>query len=378
MNGHRARSSWRTLAGILAVIVTFVTTYSLILPAITVSVEQVEEVGGLYLEEDDAEYEIVEDIDEQYELIPQGTDTPYGTEGTLDGEFIEDDDQLAETESEMEAAGIELWDETEAEALAETEVETEIDAETELKTEAETEIEAETETESGTESETETEIESETETESEEETDAETGNTTGISTISVIDKNILASDGKNYKVTVTYGPEAMIPEGAELKVEEILPGKNSYSETLKGQKDAHDTHKNDYEEYVSRTQDAFKDGEKVTFARFFDICIVKDGTEIQPSGDVDVRIELADELTEEVKAIHFGDEVEVLDAARVDAESLSDAVEFTASGFSVYGIVGTESITTTILTADGSTYAGGWGVRFPCGTDRLHDRQRQE
>ena len=266
-----------------------------------------------------------------------------------------DEDQLTETESEMDAAGIELWDETEAEALAETEVETEIDAETELKTEAETEIESETETESGTETETETEIESETETESEEETDAETGNTTGISTRSAIDKNILASDGKNYKVTVTYGAEAMIPEGAELKVEEILPGKNSYSETQKAKRCAHDAHKNDYEEYVSRAQDAFNDGEKVTYARFFDITIVKDGTEIQPSGDVDVRIELADELSEQVKAVHFGDEVEVLDAARVDAESLSDAVEFTASGFSVYGIVGT-TIEKIVLASDGHNY----------------------
>ena len=72
MESHRARSKWRTLAGILAVIVTFVTTYSLILPAITVSVEQVEEVEGLYLGEDDDGYEIVEDNDEQYEQITPG------------------------------------------------------------------------------------------------------------------------------------------------------------------------------------------------------------------------------------------------------------------------------------------------------------------
>ena len=413
MNGHRARSSWRTLAGILAVIVTFVTTYSLILPAITVSVEQVEEVGGLYLEEDDAEYEIVEDIDEQYELIPQGTDTPlagYGTEGTLDGEFIEDDDQLAETESEMEAAGIELWNETEEETETETETEIESESKTEtgteagavIETEVETETDAEIETELKTEAgiETETEAETETETETEVLTDAETENTTGFNTRVAIDKNILASDGKNYKVTVTYGAEAGIPEGAELQVEEILPGKSREYEADDNHRNAHSTHDKDYEEYVSRTQDALDDGEKVAFARFFDITIVKDGTEIQPSEDVDVRIELADELSENVKAVHFGDEVEVLDAARVDAESLNDAVEFTASGFSVYGIVGTESITTTILTADGSTYeitvtfdpeagkrcqfagkradTGGWGVRFPCGTDRLHDRQRQE
>ena len=368
MEGHREKSLWRILAGMLAVVVTFVTTYSLILPAITVSVEQVEEVGGLYLEEDDAEYEIVEDIDEQYELIPQGTDTPlagYGTEGTLDGEFIEDDDQLAETESEMEAAGIELWNETEEETETETETEIESESKTEtgteagavIETEVETETDAEIETELKTEAgiETETEAETETETETEVLTDAETENTTGFNTRVAIDKNILASDGKNYKVTVTYGAEAGIPEGAELQVEEILPGKSREYEADDNHRNAHSTHDKNYEEYVSRTQDALDDGEKVAFARFFDITIVKDGTEIQPSEDVDVRIELADELSENVKAVHFGDEVEVLDAARVDAESLNDAVEFTASGFSVYGIVGTV-IEKNVLASDGHNY----------------------
>ena len=123
MNGHRARSSWRTLAGMLAVVVTFVTTYSLILPAITVSVDQVEEVGGLYLEEDD--------------------------------------DQLAETESEVEAAGIELWDETETGTAVENEVETETAAETETELNTEAESESETETEIETENDAETETEAE-------------------------------------------------------------------------------------------------------------------------------------------------------------------------------------------------------------------------
>ena len=330
----------------LAVIVTFVTTYSLILPAITVSVEQVEEVDGLYLGEDDDGYEIVEDNEEQYEQITPEADTlsaDFGTEDILDGELIEDEDQPAETESEIDAAGIELWVETETETETETEIESE--------TETVTETDGETESELTTEAESETEIETETE----EETDAETGNTTAINTRSAIDKNILASDGKNYKVTVTYGAEAMIPEGAELKVEEILPGENSYREINGGYKDARSAHKDSYEEYVSRAQDALNSDEKVTFARFFDICIVKDGTEIQPSGEVDVRIELADDLSEDVKAVHFGDEVEVLDAARVHAESLSDAVEFTASGFSVYGIVGT-TIEKTFVASDGRSY----------------------
>ena len=290
MNGHRARSSWRTLAGMLAVVVTFVTTYSLILPAITVSVDQVEEVGGLYLEEDD--------------------------------------DQLAETESEVEAAGIELWDETETGTAVENEVETE--------TAAETETELNTEAESESETETEIETENDAETETEAEADDKTGNTTGSNTRSAIDKNVLASDGKNYKVTLIYGAEAGIPEGAELQVKEILPDKNSDPGINGNRENAHSAHNNDYDEYVSRAQDAFDDDEKVTFARFFDITIVKDGTEIQPLGDVDVRIELTDELSEDIKAVHFGDEVEVLDTARVDAEILNDAVEFTASGFSVY------------------------------------------
>ena len=37
-------------------------------------------------------------------------------------------------------------------------------------------------------------------------------------------------------------------------------------------------------------------------------------------------------------------------------ENEIEAIEYKSEQFSVYGIVGTESITTTILTADGSTY----------------------
>ena len=43
----------------------------------------------------------------------------------------------------------------------------------------------------------------------------------------VIEKTVLASDGQNYKVTVTYEADSGIPERAELKVKEILPIENS-------------------------------------------------------------------------------------------------------------------------------------------------------
>ena len=56
----------------------------------------------------------------------------------------------------------------------------------------------------------------------------------------VIEKNVLASDGKNYKVTVTYGAETGIPVDADLSVEEILPEENGDTKTFAA-----------YEEYVS-------------------------------------------------------------------------------------------------------------------------------
>ena len=64
-----------------------------------------------------------------------------------------------------------------------------------------------------------------------------------------IEKTVLASDGKNYKITVTYGPETKIPEGAELAVEEILPDEKNSSED-----DAATT--SVYEKYVSKTENA--------------------------------------------------------------------------------------------------------------------------
>ena len=50
----------------------------------------------------------------------------------------------------------------------------------------------------------------------------------GVIGTEVIEKTVLASDGHNYKITVTYGPEAEIPAGSKLKVEEILPGTELY------------------------------------------------------------------------------------------------------------------------------------------------------
>lgn len=164
-----------------------------------------------------------------------------------------------------------------------------------------------------------------------------------------IEKNVLASDGKNYKVTVTYGTEAGIPEGAELEVEEILPGENVEAS-------ASSVYGKSYEEYVAYTESALGMEEgSAGYIRLFDIKIVdKDDHSVkyQPKEGttVDVHIELADkdssdEAAENTQMVHFSDGSktgEVVESISVEG----NAISFKAEGFSAYAIVeGPKAIT---------------------------------
>ena len=171
-----------------------------------------------------------------------------------------------------------------------------------------------------------------------------------------IEKKVLASDGHNYKITLTYGPEAGIPADAELAVEEILPDSEEYQAYLE-------------------MAEASVENEMVSFARFFDITILSGGVEIQPAAQVEVKIELADELDESAKAVHFGDEVEFIDAELAGlpeaagnsdptvqaqnaeaAENAGSEMVFSAESFSVYGVIMT-TLEKTITASDGNTYS---------------------
>lgn len=171
-----------------------------------------------------------------------------------------------------------------------------------------------------------------------------------------IEKKVLASDGHNYKITLTYGPEAGIPEDAELAVEEILPDSEEYQAYLE-------------------MAEASVENEMVSFARFFDITILSGGVEVQPAAQVEVKIELADELDESAKAVHFGDEVEFIDAELAGlpeaagndeptvqaqnaeaAENAGSEMAFSAESFSVYGVIMT-TLEKTITASDGNTYS---------------------
>ena len=120
----------------------------------------------------------------------------------------------------------------------------------------------------------------------------------------------------------------------------------------------------EYKAYLEMAENSVEN-EMVSFARFFDITILSGGQEIQPAAPVDVKIELADTLEDGAKAIHFGEEVEVIDAEVTSlpekttdagmAESAGSETAFSAEGFSVYGVIVT-TLEKTITASDGNTY----------------------
>ena len=146
-----------------------------------------------------------------------------------------------------------------------------------------------------------------------------------------LEKTVLASDGHNYKVTVTCGPDAGIPEDAELSVEEITQEAP------------------DYVDYVANVENVLDNGEKsIEDVRLFDIKIVSGedaSMKYQPAegSSVNVRIELADTENRGLSVVHFEEDAEaeiegeVLDAAAEDGEE-GTAVEFETDGFSVFAV----------------------------------------
>ena len=153
-----------------------------------------------------------------------------------------------------------------------------------------------------------------------------------------IEKNILASNGQNYKITVTWNDDAGIPENADLKVTEILPAEGETDETSA------------YEEYLAKTAEALGwESAAAQYARFFDITIVgEDGEKVQPAegSTVNVTIELADKDSSDAAAantqvVHFADGNETAEVLEntVEAETQGVSVSFEAASFSVYAVV---------------------------------------
>lgn len=155
----------------------------------------------------------------------------------------------------------------------------------------------------------------------------ETDTNTVSAIVYTVKEKIIASDGQNYKITVSYGEETGIPEDAELLVEEISEESENYAV------------------YIEQSQ-AVLGIENASYVRLFDISIVNKydySFKYQPAAGtaVDVKIELADSSSDHLNVVHFADQegtAEVVENNTVNSDTGS-AVQFAADGFSVYAIV---------------------------------------
>lgn len=124
-----------------------------------------------------------------------------------------------------------------------------------------------------------------------------------------------------YTVTVTYDSGAKLPDGVSLSVSEIDQEDDEYFK-YKEQVAGHLSVKND----------------EIANAHFFDIKLMKDGSEIQPQAPVDVGIEFSGALTSDVRTVHFGNEIESVEP-KPSKDANRSTVSFEAKSFSVYGII---------------------------------------
>nr|MCR5006275.1 hypothetical protein [Clostridiales bacterium] len=148
-----------------------------------------------------------------------------------------------------------------------------------------------------------------------------------------------ASDGKNYTITVRFGPDAGVPEGAQLEVSEILP----------------ETDPEAYEVYAAKAADAVGcDQDSVGNVRLFDIKIVdgaKEKVELQAPVDVQIQLMEPSGADTDTQVVHFTDETaegELIEQVEVEEQEdkggSSNAepvrtLSFETEGFSVYAIV---------------------------------------
>ena len=147
-----------------------------------------------------------------------------------------------------------------------------------------------------------------------------------------IKKNDIVSSGETYEITVIYDKDAQIPDGAELKVREILEGTEEYDKYM----------------LDSCSELGLENGE-LSFCRFFDIEIVgPEGEKIEPKVPVQVNIEYKDAVElgkdETLNVIHFA---ETDNSAQSKPEVISDininndatVISYEQASFSVTGIV---------------------------------------
>ena len=137
----------------------------------------------------------------------------------------------------------------------------------------------------------------------------------------VVEKTIEASDGRTYKISVTFQADADLPKGADVAITEFSG-------------DA-------YMDYVGRSSAAMG-ASGFEYARVFDISIIDAyGEKVQPSAQVDVTVTLldAEDTGTSFSVVHFADEGDGEETQCLDSISEGNTVSFQTDSFSAYAIV---------------------------------------
>ena len=137
-------------------------------------------------------------------------------------------------------------------------------------------------------------------------------------------KTVITAEGETFRITVTYGEDAQIPEGAELEAAEITEGEV-------------------YEE-LSRQAHTLLEASDFSFIRIFDIGIVYKGEKVEPAANVEVSIEYihGDQPEEEepLSVVHFAEEgPEILSADMDTKEEGVVEVSFSTESFSPFATI---------------------------------------
>ena len=142
-----------------------------------------------------------------------------------------------------------------------------------------------------------------------------------------ISTHVMTADGRDYSITVTYGPEAGIPDEAELRAEEITQEKKS----------------EEFNSYVETAEELLAT-DLHEFIRIFDISIRKDGEELEPKAPVSVCIEYTEGVevsqNSQMKVVHFASSgAEVLENHTEETEGILNKVAFETDSFSAYATI---------------------------------------
>ena len=147
----------------------------------------------------------------------------------------------------------------------------------------------------------------------------------------------------------------VVVETGEVTVDYLSADGNTYAITVEFSEDAGipegstlvveeiSSRSKEYDSYVSKAEAQLEEG-KVRAAKVFDISIMNGGEEIEPQGPVNVTIEYKDvqKVTDmnDVAAVHFsGNSTEILDVEYTNSDQKLESVSFSTDSFSIYAVI---------------------------------------